>query len=160
VRVLVSVRVLDWVIVHPNGGPDTERCHRLASLLHADGSIPSVRHVETDTLVLANLCNLRVNWESVVTVQLRYHHSFANMLFERSNNCCNDSHSAARVNADPVQVAFFVENHSGNFKPALFIRLVSVWGATKASEEGGMCGGGEDGEAGDLVVLQQLQIPL
>ena len=29
-----------------------------------------------------------------------------NMLFERPNNCCNDPHSAARVNADPVQISW------------------------------------------------------
>ena len=55
---------------------------------------------------------------------------------------------------------FFVENHSGYFKPALFVRLVSVRGAPKASEEGGVCRSREDGEAGNLVVLQQLQVLL
>ena len=48
---------------------------------------------------------------------------------------------------------FFVENHSGYFKPALFVRLVSVRGASKASEEGGMGRGRENGETGNLVVL-------
>ena len=56
----ISVRVLDGVIVHPNGGPHTESSHRLASLLNAYGSLSSVRHVETNTLILANLCNLEL----------------------------------------------------------------------------------------------------
>ena len=55
---LLSVRVLDRVIIHPDGGPNAESCYRLASLLHAYGSLPSVCHVETNALVLANLCNL------------------------------------------------------------------------------------------------------
>ena len=55
---------------------------------------------------------------------------------------------------------FLVENHSCYFKPALVVRLISVWGASKPPEYGGMCWGREDGEAGDLVVLQQLHVPL
>ena len=61
---------------------------------------------------------------------------------------------------DSSDNTFFVKNHSGYFEPALFVRLVSVRGASKASEEGGMGRSRENGETGNLVVLQQLQIPL
>ena len=54
----LSVRVLNRVIVHPHSGPNAESSHRLASLLNAYGSLPSVCHVETNALVLANLRNL------------------------------------------------------------------------------------------------------
>ena len=55
---LSSVRVLHGVIVHLDSGPHAQSCHGLSSFLHAYGSLSSVRHVETDALVLANLCNL------------------------------------------------------------------------------------------------------
>ena len=42
----------------------------------------------------------------LILISLEVAPVLTNMLFERSNDCCNDSHSAARVNADPVQVAW------------------------------------------------------
>ena len=54
----ISVRVLDGVIVHPDGGPHAQSRDGLTSLLHAYRSLTTVGHVEADALVFANLCNL------------------------------------------------------------------------------------------------------
>ena len=54
----ISVRVLDGVIVHPDGGPHAQSRDGLTSLLNAYRSLTTVGHVEADALVFANLCNL------------------------------------------------------------------------------------------------------
>ena len=53
-----------------------------------------------------------------------------------------------------------MENHRSDFEPAMVLGLVAIRGTAQAPEGGGVRRGGEDGEAGNLVVFHQLHVSL
>ena len=79
------------------------------------------------------------------------------MFLEGPNDCSNNLESLARRNGYLVQGAFPVKDYGGHLEPFLVIGLISLRRAVEPGEEAGGRGDREDGHAGYLVVLVNVE---